>query len=191
MKKTETRHSRWLALSMASAKGTASASGTDRSEIGPYLGGLRATAQSPATNSASPTHFRGRAISPKAPLRRRGTRYVTLDGRRSRWHALSLASATGTASASGTDRSEIGPYLGGLRATAQGPATNSASPAHFRGRAISPKAPLRRRGPRDVTLDGTHSRWPKSGSPAAYGFRSNHAFSSAISSGFRRRFGGM
>ena len=34
MKKTETRHSRWLALSMASAKGT------DRSEIGPYLAGL-------------------------------------------------------------------------------------------------------------------------------------------------------
>ncbi len=48
----------------------ASATGTDRSEIGPYLGGHWATYTVPATNSASPMHFRGRAISPKAPLRR-------------------------------------------------------------------------------------------------------------------------
>ena len=42
-----------------------------------------------------------------------------------------------------------------------------------------------------ASLHGRHSRWPESGSPAGYGLRSNHAFSSAISSGFRRRFGGM
>jgi hypothetical protein len=58
------------------------------------------------------------------------------------------------------DRSEIGPYLGGLRsisrvvpqtqprpgtspdrATSRGPSTNSALPGHLRGGAISPKAP--------------------------------------------------
>ena len=43
------------------------ATAPDRSEIGPYLGSLWATPQSSSANSASPTHFRGGAISPKAP----------------------------------------------------------------------------------------------------------------------------
>ena len=43
--------------------------------------------------------------------------------------------------ATAPDRSEIGPYLGSLRATPQGPSANSASPRHLRGGAISPKAP--------------------------------------------------
>ena len=53
--------------------------GTDRSEIGPYLGDHRATSKSPTTNSASPMHFRGRAISTKAPLWRTGQRSATLN----------------------------------------------------------------------------------------------------------------
>jgi hypothetical protein len=67
----------------------------------PYLGGHRAAARSPTTNSALPTHRRARAISPKAPMsaemnRSEAPKYGEPDRRELR-----------------ADRSEIGPYLGG------------------------------------------------------------------------------
>ena len=68
------------------------AAGPDRSEIGPYLGSLRATSRGFTINSALPGHLRGKAISPKAP---RPQTWTTAE----------------------PDRSEIGPYLGSLRAT--------------------------------------------------------------------------
>ena len=64
----------------------------DRSEIDPYPGGHWAIFRGFSADSTSPVHFRGRAISPKAPM------------------------------SAETDRSEIGPYLGGHWAPSVGPA---------------------------------------------------------------------
>jgi len=142
----------------------------DRSEIGPYLGSLRATSRGVTINSALPGHLRGKAISPKAP---RPQTWTTAEPDRRRagplgdrslprkssgyiqgfYHKLSLAwhlrgkaispkaPRPQTWTTAEPDRSEIGPYLGSLRTTSRGFTINSALPGHLRGKAISPKAP--------------------------------------------------
>ena len=57
------------------------------------------------------------------------------------WRILRKHQRLRCQTAAGPDRSEIGPYLGSLRATSRGVTINSALPGHLRGKAISPKAP--------------------------------------------------
>ena len=98
----------------------------------------------------SQVQFRGRAISPKAPsgLGDAGSGEPGLHGdvvscggllqARRPHRAVRAPKAPMSAE---PDRSEIGPYLRSPRATSGICPTNSASPVHLRGRAISPKAP--------------------------------------------------
>ena len=97
------------------------AAGPDRSEIGPYLGSLRATSRGFTINSALP-----------------GTSEVRRFLRKRHVHRLGPPQSR---TAAGPDCSEIGPYLGSLRTTSRGFTINSALPGHLRGKAISPKAP--------------------------------------------------
>ncbi len=85
----------------------------DRSEIGPYLGSSSGHSRESSKKTTSPMHLRGGAISPKAPRLRAWNATDTdqrKDGPPQAWNASEQDMSTAP------DRSEIGPYLGGLRA---------------------------------------------------------------------------
>ena len=97
------------------------AAGPDCSEIGPYLGSLRATSRGVTINSALPGHLRGKAISPKAP---RPQTWTTAEPDRRRAGPLGDRSLPRKSSG----------YIQGFY--------HKLSLAwHLRGKAISPKAP--------------------------------------------------
>jgi hypothetical protein len=96
-----------------------------------------------AEKSTSPVHFRGRAISPKAPRPRTGQRAP-----------LSLSNTTGDGPLG--DRSPPRRSSDYIRV-----AEKSTSPVHFRGRAISLKAPcLRTRQRAPLSLSNTTGDGP-------------------------------